>query len=131
MDVTGSLHRAPAPKKQVAAKEPARRARKPADEADDLVLSPAQLERVKTTLNLTPDQEAMWPAVEAELRAIAKLMPRKSEQKKGAKMKVDPDATDRLKWAAMPLILSFTAEQKRAARELARSMGLDEVASAL
>jgi hypothetical protein len=122
-DVTASI----APRAAKPAATPAGRIAASEDANDPF--SPAQIERVKTALRLTPAQEAHWPAVEAELRAIAKQQPKKGA--KTAKIKVAPESADRLRWAATPLILSLREDQKQTARFIARSMGLEEVAAAL
>jgi hypothetical protein len=103
----------------------------PADEADPL--SPASIDRIKTALALTSEQETYWPAVAAELKAIAKAQPHKHGAKKGqvAKIDVDPDTAQRLYWAAAPLITRLSYDQKKAVKQIALSMGLQEVAEAL
>jgi hypothetical protein len=102
-----------------------------ADEADPL--SPAGIDRIKTALALTSEQETYWPAVAAELKAIAKTQPHKRGAKKGqaAKIDVDPDTAQRLYWAAAPLITRLSYDQKKAVKQIALSMGLQEVAEAL
>jgi len=101
------------------------------DEADPL--SPASIDRIKTALALTSEQETYWPAVAAELKAIAKTQPHKRGLKKGqtAKIDVDPDTAQRLYWAAAPLITRLSYDQKKAVKQIALSMGLQEVAEAL
>jgi hypothetical protein len=122
-DVTASI----APSRPAAAKEASRTPPK----AEEGPFSPAQIERVKTALRLTPEQETLWPAVEAELRAIAKQLPKKVDSKKQTKIAIAPASADRLRWAATPLIMSLREDQKQTVRFIARSMGLDEVASAI
>jgi hypothetical protein len=101
------------------------------DEADPL--SPAGIDRIKTALALTSEQETYWPAVAAELKAIAKTQPHKRGVKKGqtARIDVDPDTAQRLYWAAAPLITRLSYDQKKAVKQIALSMGLQEVAEAL
>jgi hypothetical protein len=101
------------------------------DENDPL--SPASIDRIKTALALTSEQETYWPAVAAELKAIAKAQPHKHGVKKGqvAKIDVDPDTAQRLYWAAAPLITRLSYDQKQAVKQIALSMGLTEVAQAL
>ena len=103
----------------------------PIDENDPL--SPASIDRIKTALALTSEQETYWPAVAAELKAIAKTQPHKHGVKKGqaAKIDVDPDTAQRLYWAAAPLITRLSYDQKQAVKQIALSMGLTEVAQAL
>jgi hypothetical protein len=99
------------------------------------VLNDAQIAHIKKRLRLTPDQESLWPAVEVALRNI-------SYSKKGQEMKVasahtapmayvDPNSADvqRLKYAALPLIMRLNEDQKQEVRSMAHGMGLDGVAS--
>jgi hypothetical protein len=100
----------------------------PAYDADPL--SPANIDRMKTALALTAEQEEFWPAIAAELRAIGKTVPHKSKGQAPA-INVDPETKQRLYWAAAPLITRLSYEQKMRAKQLARMMGLNEVAEAL
>ena len=99
------------------------------------VLNEAQIASIKGRLHLTPDQERMWPSVEAALRSIAYAKERDANRR-GASAAVavaalDPDSAEvqDLKSAAFPLILSFSDEQKNEVRNLAHVMGLDRLAS--
>jgi len=89
----------------------------------------AQLAGIKRRLHLTADQEAMWPAVAAALRNID--VEREREARRGAPGAIDPDSAQvqDLKSAAIPLLMSFSDEQKDEVRNLARNMGLDQLAS--
>lgn len=113
----------------VAAAKPAPVRAKPREE-DEGLLSPARIERVKSALQLTPDQEVYWPAVAAELRAIGAAQP-KAQKGVQPKLNVDQDSVQRLYWAAAPLITRLRDDQKRTVRQLASMMGLQEVASAI
>ena len=112
---------------------PAKAARSaPAEDADNLVLSNGQIDRIKTALALTPDQEALWPAVAEELRMIAKQQPKRTATRgHPPKLTVDPDSAQRLYTAAAPLIMRLREDQKHTARQLALMLGLQEVAEAL
>jgi hypothetical protein len=99
------------------------------------LLDDAQIASIKHRLNLTPDQEQMWPAVEAALRNIA-YAKAKEEHRRGSAdtvqaAAVDPDSAEvqGLKSAAVPLIMSFNSEQKEEVRNLAHVMGLDQLAT--
>jgi hypothetical protein len=98
------------------------------------VLNDAQIASIKRRLQLTPDQEAMWPAVEAALRTVA-YAHASDARGRGAAAKaslpVDPNSTQmqELKSAAIPLLMSFSSEQKDELRSLAHVMGLDRLAS--
>ena len=106
-------------------------AERKAEDKDSNVLTVAQIQRIKRTLKLTQDQEGYWPPVEAALRNIAKEQAAQKPNGKPSKMTVSPDASQKLYWAAAPLIMSLRYDQKHEARRLARSMGLEEVASAI
>jgi hypothetical protein len=100
------------------------------------MLDDAQIASIKTRLHLTPDQEEMWPAVEAALRNIAYTRAREARRHNAAAgptqiAAVDPNSSEvqGLKSAAIPLIMSFNSEQKDEVRNLAHVMGLDQLAS--
>ncbi len=98
------------------------------------MLDDAQIASIKERLHLTPDQEQMWPAVEAALRNIAYTRAQWARRRgvSGDTMQVadiDPESVEGLKSAAVPLIMSFDDEQKQQVRDLAHVMGLDQLAS--
>jgi hypothetical protein len=89
------------------------------------VLNDAQIASMKQRLNLTPEQERMWPSVEAALRKLAYA---KNHDKK-ALASIDPSSVDvqDLKWAAFPLVLSFSDDQRRELIDLAHVAGLEKL----
>jgi hypothetical protein len=97
------------------------------------MLDDAQIASIKTRLHLTPDQEDMWPAVEAALRNMAYAHAQQARGRNAPATTqaaaVDPDSVQGLKSAAVPLIMSFNAEQKEEVRNLVHVMGLDQLAS--
>jgi hypothetical protein len=99
------------------------------------VLNDAQIAAIKTRLHLSPDQEEMWPAVEAALRTIAYSKSRDGRHHNGADSAqvaaLDPYGPEvqGLKSAAVPLIMSFNDEQRSEVRNLAHVMGLDQLAT--
>jgi hypothetical protein len=100
------------------------------------VLNDAQIASIKERLHLTPDQQAMWPAVEAALRNIAYARTGAAHRHGATATQVaslDPDSAEvlGLKAAAIPLLMSFNDEQKSEVRNLAHVMGLDNLASDL
>jgi hypothetical protein len=99
--------------------------RKPAPD-DGEVLGPAGIERMKMALALTAEQQEYWPAIEAELRTIGKLM-----KANHGKVSVDNETMQRLYWAAAPLLTRLSFEQKTRVKQMARLMGLNEVAEAM
>ena len=90
----------------------------------------AQLASIKRRLNLSPDQEQMWPAVAVALHNIGVQREREARAR-GTPGEINPDSpqVQDLKSAAIPLIMSFSDEQKDEVRTLARGMGLNQLAS--
>lgn len=99
----------------------------------DYMLNDAQIASIKERLHLTPDQERMWPAVEAALRNIAykrvQEARRRNGRPDGSQVAFDSEAVEGLKSAAVPLIMSFNDEQKQEVRDVAHVMGLDQLAA--
>jgi len=94
------------------------------------MLDEAQIASIKRRLHLTPDQKRMWPAVAAALRNIGFERAREVRGRDAAGA-IDPNSPEvqDLKSAAIPLIMSFSDDQKDEVRNLARGMGLDQLAS--
>jgi len=99
------------------------------------ILNDAQIASIKDRLHLTPDQEEMWPAVEAALRNLAYTRAREAHRRgrtaDAQLASANPDSTEvqGLKSAAIPLLMSFNSEQKDEVRSLAHVMGLDQLAT--
>jgi hypothetical protein len=93
---------------------------------DGEMLSAAGIDRMKSALALTAEQEEYWPAIASELRALGKML-----KGKGQYAHVDNDTMQRLYWAAAPLITRLSYEQKLKVKQMARLMGLTQVAEAL
>jgi hypothetical protein len=116
--------------KSAALADAARHANRPG-----FVLNDAQIASIKNRLHLSPDQEQMWPAVEAALRNIAYAKAqdahRRGAPESANAAALDPDSAEvqGLKSAAVPLIMSFSDEQRNEVRTLAHVMGLDKLAS--
>jgi hypothetical protein len=122
-----------APAKTQAANAPARRM----TSRSNNVLNDAQIASLKHRLNLTAEQERMWPAVEAALRKIVYTKTAMNPHPRGAQSNgsstpyIDPASAEvqQLKAAAVPLIQRLNEEQKREVKMLAYVMGLESVAS--
>src|SRR5581483_2011191 len=84
---------------------------------DGDMLSAAGIDRMKTALALTAEQEEYWPAIAGELRTLGKVLNGKGEKH------VDNDTMQRLYWAAAPLISRLSYEQKMKVKQMARLMG--------
>jgi hypothetical protein len=121
-DVTASLSRQPGTMAIAAA------TRKGAPD-DGEVLGAAGIERMRTALALTAEQEEFWPAIASELRALGKTL--KTHKGRDAKINVDEDTMQRLYMAAAPLITRLSYEQKQKVKQMAHVMGLHQVAAAL
>ena len=101
------------------------------------VLNDAQIANIKGRLNLTPEQEQMWPAVEAALRKItytknaADPQVRTAQSSSARMAYIDPSSAEvqQLKYAALPLIMRLNDDQRREVKMMAHVMGLEGVAS--
>jgi hypothetical protein len=100
------------------------------------MLNDSQIASIKERLHMTSYQERMWPAVEAALRNVAYVRAQEAHGRgvpasTAQAASVDPNGVEvqGLKSAAVPLIMSFNAEQKEEVRNLAHVMGLDQLAS--
>ena len=92
-------------------------------------LGAAGIERMKTALALTSEQEEYWPAIAAELRALGKAL--KTAKGQAGNINIDNDTMQRLYYAAAPLISRLSYEQKLKVKQMAHVMGLHQVAQAL
>jgi len=97
------------------------------------VLSDSQIASIKRRLNLTPEQERYWPAVEAQLRKMEykKDAAEKASTKNIRLASVDMSKVDveGLKTAGFPLVMSFSDDQRRELKSLAHLLGLESVIS--
>jgi len=91
------------------------------------LLNDAQIASIKERLNLTPDQQKLWPSVEAALRAVVW---RGDPDKLGSKSAtLDPKGVEKLKVALIPFVKTLNAAQKDELRMIAHLMGLGQFAS--
>jgi hypothetical protein len=108
-------------------------AAKPQPQKQYALLSDAQIAGIKEHLNLSPEQESYWPAVESALRAVARKIhaTRQANPNTAGMPPIDPDAEEvqQLKSAAMPLLFQLREDQKNEVRKLARIIGLEKVAA--
>ncbi len=100
-----------------------------ANAEDGEMLSAAGVERMKTALALTAEQEEYWPAIASELRALGKAL--KTAKGQTANITLDGDTMQRLYYAAAPLISRLSYDQKLKVKQMAHVMGLHQVAQAL
>jgi hypothetical protein len=92
------------------------------------VLSDSQIASIKRRLNLSPDQERYWPAVEAELR---KMEYKKGQGTRTASVDMSKVNVEGLKSAGFPLVMSFSDDQRRELKSLAHLLGLENVMSGI
>lgn len=104
---------------------------KPAKPRSNLVLNDSQIAGIKKRLNLTPEQERYWPAVEAELRKME--YSKKSTQGASRMASIDMSKVnvEGLKSAGYPLVMSFSDDQRRELKSLAHLLGLESVMAGL
>ena len=98
------------------------------------LLSDAQIAGIKARLKLSSSQEYYWPDVEQALHALARKIQAARQVNPSANAgSLDPDSAEvqRLKSAAMPLLLQLREDQKDEVRRLARIIGLEKVAAAI
>jgi hypothetical protein len=114
----------PAPQ-QAAAPAP-----KPKPPRSNAVLNDAQIASIKRRLNLTPDQERYWPAVEAELRKM-EYAKRTAGGSRTASVDMSKVNVEGLKSAGYPLVMSFSDDQRRELKSLAHLLGLESVMAGL
>jgi hypothetical protein len=91
------------------------------------VLNEAQIASIKRRLNLTPDQQRYWPAVEAELRKMEYAKRATSSSSQTASVDMSKVNVEGLKSAGYPLVMSFSDDQRRELRSLVHLLGLDSV----
>ena len=99
--------------------------------ASNTVLNNAQIASIHERLQLSSYQQQLWPPVESALRDIAYRQARNDASRKTTLAQIDTGSAEvqRLKSAAIPLIMSMNEEQKQEVRTMARLMGLIEHAA--
>src|SRR5215475_9130894 len=103
---------------------------KPKPPRSNAVLNDAQISSIKRRLNLTPDQERYWPAVEAELRKM-EYAKRTAGGSRTASVDMSKVNVEGLKSAGYPLVMSFSDDQRRELKSLAHLLGLESVMAGL
>ncbi|HET9903503.1 MAG TPA: hypothetical protein VFQ27_07380 [Xanthobacteraceae bacterium] len=96
----------------------------------------AKIARAKAALRLRPDQERHWPAVAAAIRewayrpVAAEESFVRSARRRAADWAGRANRARKVLIAAMPLMRTLDAEQKRTAAMLARALGFESIAAA-
>ena len=103
----------------------------PAPPAASNMFDDGAIAGLKARLRLSAEQMEYWPAVESALREVARTQLRHTRAMQGRKINIDVNSPEvqQLIWAAMPLLMRLRDEQKSEVRNLARIMGLEQVAS--
>ncbi len=103
--------------------------------AQEVVVSHAQIARLKSALRLSADQERYWSPVEATLRAMARQQQQyqvasadggfvERTQSRLSGYALNAMSLQRLKSAAQPLIGRLNDEQKHAGAQVLQTMGV-------
>jgi hypothetical protein len=97
------------------------------------VLNDAQIASLKQRLRSTARQERYWPEIEAALRAVVNQIYEANKKRPGATIPIDASTAEieRLKAAAMPLLMEMRADQKAEIVALARIIGMEKLAASL
>lgn len=95
------------------------------------VLTPEEIRRIRNTLRLTPEQAPHWPPVEALLQEIGAQQMALVKAGQKAEDAFGSGLSMRIYWAARPLLGVLREDQKARIRVLAKSIGLDAVASSI
>jgi hypothetical protein len=93
------------------------------------LLNDAQIASIKERLKLTPEQQQLWPSVEAALRTVAWRGSRDKLDHKTAML--DPKGVENLMNVLIPFVKKLREEQKDELRTIAHLMGLEHLASQL
>ena len=104
---------------------------KPAVARSNAVLNDSQIAGIKKRLNLTPEQERYWPAVEAELRKMEYKKDKSGQATRTAQIDMSKVNIEGLKSAGFPLVMSFSEDQRRELKSLAHLLGLESVMAGL
>src|SRR5215469_16300673 len=97
----------------------------------NLVINDSQISSIKRRLNLTPEQERYWPAVEPELRKMEYSKKSASGGSRMASIDMSKVNVEGLKNAGFPLVMSFSDDQRRELKSLAHLLGLESVMAGL
>ena len=95
------------------------------------------IDRIKSVLQLTAEQQRYWPAIETALRSLAREQARPEPSGFVSRMKrkvvsvvLNGAAIERLASAVRPLVAMLSQEQMQSASGLAQEMGLGPVVMA-
>jgi hypothetical protein len=99
----------------------------------NVLLNDAQIAHLKERLKLSSAQEPYWPEIEAALRDVVKQIYEANKKARGATVPINTNTTEveRLKTAAIPLLMRLRPDQKTEVLMLARIIGMDKMIATL
>jgi hypothetical protein len=105
-------------------------ARAHSEASSNFIVTEMHITLFKYALNLKPEQMSYWIPVEAALRALSQRQPATFTSVDGAERSSNPGQSANARWkrlaaAALPLIRTFDASQKRSLHTLARTFGFE------
>jgi len=95
------------------------------------LLTSAEIARIKHNMRLTPDQERVWPPVEAALAEMGRQQMTLVRHGQEPRISANDWPPGRLYSVAGPLLQTLRPDQKEAVRRLCRSLGFESIASML
>lgn len=122
-----------AAEKQAADKQNAAKAKAPKPKSTNVLLNDAQIAALKQRLRLSPNQEQLWPEIEAALRGVLHQIYEANRRARGATVPVDTTTpeVERLKSAALPFLMQMRPDQKAEIISLARVIGMEKMVASL
>ena len=93
------------------------------------VLTASEITRIRSRLRLSGEQLGYWRPIEGILRELGRKQIAQVNGGQKPDFELTSDQSSRLYSAASPLLMSLREDQKAEARKLARSLGLNSVAS--
>ena len=126
-----AAHKQPEPRVVIAPAPPVAKPPVIADPRYEGLLTKAEISRIKVSLKLTPNQEALWPPVAAILAEMGQQQMAQVDAGQKLDNAMSGAMAQRFYYAAQPLLQTLTEDQKAEVRRRARSMGLEAYASYL
>jgi hypothetical protein len=99
----------------------------------NVLLNDAQIAHLKERLKLSSTQEPYWPEIEAALRDVVKQIYEANKKARGTTVPINTTTAEveRLKTAAIPLLMRLRPDQKNEVLMLARIIGMDKMIAIL
>ena len=101
----------------------------------EVTITTGKIIQIRNALRLKAEQQPLWARVESILRYIARVQAEEGMLRKVSRQAVsyliDDGTIQRLKQAAIPLIVTLDPEQRATARRLAHQMGMGDMVAHL